>query len=278
MNKNGRTHLVTEFSLLGILALTLFFALPFWFMFVFATHTDSAIFSVPTPIWFGNQLQENYQSLLRHLPAFWLNVETSLYISSATALLNILLCALSGCAFAIYDFPGKGLLLKAVILSLLFPSVLTMMPTAIMVSFLDWFNQPRALIIPAACGSFGVLFIKQYIEQAITQDMVDAARVNGCNELQVFRHVVLPAITPALASVGLLTFIGAWNNLLTPLIVLKDPNLFTAPLALRSLQGVGAMPWGAICLGASLTTLPFVILLALTARWIYRVTYHNAEV
>lgn len=76
---------------------------------------------------------------------------------------------------ALYDFAGKRLLLK-VILALLFPAVLNMMPTAIMVSFLQWFNQPRALILPAACGSFGILFIKQYIEQAISQDMVDAAR------------------------------------------------------------------------------------------------------
>lgn len=278
MKRLDRRRLGTEIMLLAILLLTLFLALPFWCMLVFATHDESAIFAIPAPLWFGNQLQANYQALLAALPAFWLNVKTSLYISSATALANMLLCALSGCAFALYDFAGKRLLLKAVILALLFPAVLNMMPTAIMVSFLQWFNQPRALILPAACGSFGILFIKQYIEQAISQDMVDAARVNGCNEPQLFIHVVLPSITPALATVGLITFIGAWNNLIAPLIVLKDASLFTAPLALRSLQGVGTIPWGAICLGASLTTLPFILLLALTARWILRITYQNAEV
>lgn len=275
-SRNPHT-LFTEFTILTILVVTLLFALPFWFMLVFATHDESAIFAVPTPWWFGDRLLDNYHALLSSLPTFWQNVENSLYISLWTAGLNMLLCALSGCAFALYEFPGKGLLLKAVLLSLLFPAILNMMPTALMVSYLDWFNQPKALIIPAACGAFGILFIKQYIEQAIHQDMVDAARVNGCNELQLFMYVVVPAITPALASVGLLTFIGAWNSLIAPLIVLKDAAAFTAPLALRSLQGVGTIPWGAICLGASLTTLPFIVLLALTAKWIFRVTYQNSE-
>lgn len=92
--------------------------------------------------------------------------------------------------------------------------------------------------------------------------------VNGCNEPQLFIHVVLPAITPALATVGLITFIGAWNNLIAPLIVLKVSAQFAALPRWHCVRCRALLPWGAICLGASLDHLPFILLLALTARWI----------
>ena len=239
---------------------------PFYFMFVFATHSDREILSMPPPLWFGSNFIENLKLLLSRLPFFWHNLSWSLYIALATTALNLVLCSLAGYAFAMYDFRHKDKLLAFVMGTMLLPAFVSMIPTALTMSWLGWMNQPRALIVPAACGALGIFMMRQYIGSAIPRELLDAARIDGCGEFGIYVRIVLPLIGPALDTLGLVTFIASWNNFMGPLIVMRDMEMYTVPLALRSLQGTGQTPWGAICAGSSIAVLPLLAMFVMASR------------
>ena len=251
---------------LAVLAGAFTMLVPFWFMFVFATHSNSEILSMPPPLWFGHALGDNLRELLERLPTFWWNLLWSLWVGVATTALNLFFCALAGHAFALLDFAGKERFYAAVMLTMLLPGFIFMVPTALTMSWLGWTNEHRALIIPGACGALGIFLMRQYIESAIPRDLVEAARLDGCSEFAIWWRVVLPLLGPALGTLALITFIGSWNNFIGPLVVLRDMDRYTLPLALRSLQGSGQTPWGALCAGAAIAVLPLLVLFAFTSR------------
>ena len=239
---------------------------PFWFMFVFATHTNSEILSMPPPLWFGRALGDNLHELLERLPTFWWNFAWSLYVAIVTTALNLFFCALAGYAFALLEFAGKERFYAAIMLTMLLPGFIFMVPTALTMSWLGWTNEHRALIVPGACGALGIFLMRQYIESAVPRDLVEAARLDGCSEFMIWWRVVLPLLGPALGTLALITFIGSWNNFIGPLVVLRDMDRYTLPLALRSLQGSGQTPWGALCTGAAIAVLPLLVMFAFASR------------
>jgi multiple sugar transport system permease protein len=239
---------------------------PFYFMFVFATHSDREILSLPPPVWFGGAFFDNVALLLERLPYFWHNLGWSVYVALAVTAANLLLCSMAGYAFAMFEFRHKQPLFLFVMGTMLLPSFVAMIPTALTMSWLGWMNQPKALIVPAACGALGIFMMRQYIASAIPRDLLDAARIDGCSEIGIYFRIVLPLIGPALGTLGLVTFIASWNNFMGPLIVMRDMEMYTVPLALRSLQGTGQTPWGAICAGSSIAVLPLLVMFVLASR------------
>lgn len=239
---------------------------PFWFMFVFATHSNREILSLPPPIWFGDKFLDNLNQLLTSLPHFWKNVGWSFYVALMSTALNLFFCSLAGFAFAMYRFRFREPLFGFVMATMLLPSFVGMIPTALTMSWLEWMNQPRALYVPGAVGALGIFMMRQYIESAIPGELIDAARIDGCGEFAIYWRIVLPLIGPALGTLGLITFIGSWNNFIGPLIVIRDMEMYTVPLALRSLQGTGQIPWGAISAGSAIAVLPLLVLFMLASR------------
>ncbi len=238
---------------------------PFWFTFVFATHSRAEIFSSPPPLWFGTHLLSNLQLLLERLP-FWQNLGWSLYVASLTTALNLLLCAMAGFAFAVYEFRFKRALFAFVVASMMLPSFLNMIPSFMVMDFLGWIDQPRALYVPGAAGALGIFLMRQYIGSAIPRDLIDAARMDGCNEFRIFRSVVLPLTGPALGTLGLITFISSWNNFVGPLVVMRSVEHYTVPLALRSMQSPNNTEWGALMAGSAIAMLPLLVAFVFSAR------------
>jgi len=262
--REGRAALIA--GRIVVLAGAVVMLLPFWFMFVFATHSNGEILSMPPPMWFGHSLGDNLRELLERLPTFWQNLGWSFYVAIATTVLNLVFCSLAGHAFALLEFAGKERFYAAVMLTMLLPAFLFMVPTALTMSWLGWTNEERSLIVPGACSALGIFLMRQYIEAAIPRDLVEAARLDGCSEFAIWWRVVLPLLGPALGTLALITFIGSWNNFVAPLVVLRDMDRYTLPLALRSLQGSGQTPWGAMCAGAAIAVLPLLALFALASR------------
>ena len=256
-------HLIAYAIVLGG---TVIMLAPFYFMFVFATHTNTEILSVPPPLWFGSAFISNMQLLLEKLPHFWNNLWISFYTAMATTVLNLFFCSLAGYAFAMYDFRYKNLLFGMILATVMMPAFLGMIPTTIVMTALGWMNQPKALYVPAACGALGIFLMRQYIGSAIPKELVEAARMDGCSEFGIYFRIIVPLITPAMGTLGLITFIGSWNNFVTPLIVMRDMENFTVPLALRALQGTGQVPWGAISAGSAVAVLPLLVLFAMASR------------
>ncbi|WP_420596755.1 carbohydrate ABC transporter permease [Deinococcus sp.] len=238
---------------------------PFYFMFVFATHPRDEIFSLPPPTWFGSNLEANYDSLLSRVP-FWRNLWNSLYLAVLSTVTTLFFCTLGGYAFAMYEFKGKNWLFGILLATLLIPQSLNIVPYALIMQALGWIDTPRALWIPGMASAFGIFLMRQYIGSAIPKELVEAARIDGATEFTTFRKVIVPLTGPAMATLGLVTFVQSWNNFLGPLIIFRSAETYTAPLALRTLQGIANTDWGALMCGVALTVLPLLVIFAFASR------------
>jgi multiple sugar transport system permease protein len=251
------------YALVGVGALIML--APFYFMFVFATHSRTEIFSLPPPLFFGDDFFNNLKILTERLP-FWRNLGWSLYVAIASTVLTLLFCSMGGYAFALFDFKFKNVLFGLVMGTMLLPSFMNMIPTFMIMDALGWIDQPKALYIPGAASAFGIFLMRQFVTSSIPRDLIEAARMDGCSELGIYWRIVLPLLKPALGTLGLITFIASWNNFIGPLIVMRSPDMYTLPLALRSLQSPVNTEWGALMTGSAIATLPLVVLYVLSSR------------
>jgi len=261
--KDYRISTGAAYAMVGIGAIVML--LPFYFMYVFATHTRTDIFSLPPPLLFGDSFLDNVRLLTEKIP-FWNSIGWSLYIALASTGLTLLFCSMGGYAFAMFDFRFKRSLFTLVMGTMLLPSFLGMIPTFMIMDAFGWIDQPRALYIPGAASAFGIFMMRQFIGASIPRDLIEAARMDGCSELGIYWRIVLPLLKPAMGTLGLISFIASWNNFIGPLIVMRSPEMYTLPLALRSMQSPVNTEWGAVMAGSAIATLPLLILFAMSSR------------
>ncbi len=239
--------------------------LPFYFMFVFASHSRTEIFNLPPPLFFGDSFMANLDILTNKIP-FWRSLGWSLYVGLASTALTLLFCSMGGYAFAMFEFRFKQPLFTLVMGTMLLPSFLGMIPSFMIMDAFGWIDQPRALYIPGAASAFGIFMMRQFITSAIPRELIEAARMDGCGELGIYWRIVLPLLKPAMGTLGLITFIASWNNFIGPLIVMRSPEMYTLPLALRSMQSPVNTEWGAVMAGSAIATLPLLVLFAISSR------------
>ncbi len=251
------------YGLLFFLALLTLF--PFYWMFVLATHAQGDIFSAPPPVWFGDYLMRNYDALLARVP-FIRNIWNSVYIALMATVTTLFFASLAGFGFAMYEFKFKKQLFAFVVASLMIPPLLGIIPYYLIIQALGWLDTPRAVWFPGMAGAFGIFLMRQYIASAVPKDLMDAARIDGASEFRIYWNIVLPIVKPGLATLGMLTFIGQWNNFLGPLIVLSSRENHTVPLALRTLQGLIQTDWGAVLFGTALAVVPLMIIFVLASK------------
>ena len=263
MQRDGRLAPWAAYSLVGLGSLVML--APFYFMFVFATHSRTEIFSLPPPLWFGNDFLANLQILTAKIP-FWRNLGWSVYVAVANTALTLLFCSMGGYAFACFDFRFKNALFAFVLATMLLPTFMNMIPSFMVMDLLGWIDQPRALYIPGAASAFGIFLMRQFVATSVPRDLIEAARMDGCGELGIYWSIVLPLLKPALGTLGLITFIASWNNFIGPLIVMRSPEMYTLPLALRSLQSPTDTEWGALMTASAIATIPLVLLFMASSR------------
>jgi multiple sugar transport system permease protein len=239
--------------------------LPFYFMFVFASHSRTEIFNLPPPLFFGSDFLLNLDILTTKIP-FWRSLGWSLYVALASTGLTLLFCSMGGYAFAMFEFRFKQPLFLLVMGTMLLPSFLGMIPTFMIMDAFGWIDQPRALYIPGAASAFGIFMMRQFVTSSIPRDLIEAARMDGCGELGIYWRIVVPLLKPAMGTLGLITFIASWNNFIGPLIVMRSPEMYTLPLALRSMQSPVNTEWGAVMAGSAIATLPLLVLFAISSR------------
>ena len=239
--------------------------LPFYFMFVFASHSRTEIFNLPPPLFFGSDFLLNLNILTTKIP-FWRSLGWSLYVALASTGLTLLFCSMGGYAFAMFEFRFKQPLFMLVMGTMLLPSFLGMIPTFMIMDAFGWIDQPRALYIPGAASAFGIFMMRQFVSSSIPRDLIEAARMDGCGEMGIYWRIVLPLLKPAMGTLGLITFIASWNNFIGPLIVMRSPEMYTLPLALRSMQSPVNTEWGAVMAGSAIATLPLLVLFAISSR------------
>lgn len=261
-----KTHQLAPWAAYCVVGVgALIMLMPFYFMFVFATHSRTEIFSLPPPVFFGDQFFNNLAILTERIP-FWRNLGWSLYVALASTALTLLFCSMAGYAFALFEFRWKNALFALVMATMLLPSFMNMIPTFMIMDLLGWIDQPRALYIPGAASAFGIFLMRQFVMTSIPKDLIEAARMDGCSELGIYARIVVPLLKPAMGTLGLITFIASWNNFIGPLIVMRSPEMYTLPLALRSLQSPVNTEWGALMTGSAIATIPLIVLFMLSSR------------
>jgi multiple sugar transport system permease protein len=239
--------------------------LPFYFMFVFATHDRSEIFQLPPPLFFGDDLIANIHTLTARIP-FWKNLGWSIYVAVINTSLILIFCSMGGYAFAHFEFKGKKILFAFVMGTMLIPPFLGMIPTFMIMDVLGWIDEPRALYLPGAASAFGIFLMRQFIASSIPKPLIEAARMDGCGELRIFIQIVMPLLGPALGTLGLVSFIASWNNFTGPLVVMRSIGRYTLPIALRSMQSPVNTEWGAIMAGSAIAVLPLIVLFIFASR------------
>jgi len=258
------THLLLLLLLVILALLTIF---PFYWMYILATHNRDTIFTAPPPLWFGDDLRRNYDALLAAMP-FWRNIWNSVYLGVMATVTSLFFCSLGGFALAMYDFRFKRQIFGFILVTLMIPGLINLIPFFLIIKFLGWLNTPRSLWVPGMATAFGIFLMRQFFASSMPRELMDAARIDGASEFRIFWSIGLPLVRPGLATLGLITFIGSWNNFLGPLVVLRSSKeIYTVPLALRSLQGLAATTdWGAVILGSALAVTPLLILFFLASR------------
>jgi multiple sugar transport system permease protein len=191
----------------------------------------------------------------------------SLAIASITTLLVLTVDSLAAYAYARMQFPGRNILFGIMLLTLFLPGFMFIIPNFLTVNFLGLINNWGAVILPGLAGVFGVFFLRQFFE-GIPKELEEAAEIDGANRFQVFYQIVLPLSRPALATLGIITFLASWNDFLWPLLVLKDRQIQTLPPGLSTLQSAYTSDYGLIMAGAVVVAIPVLILYTLLQRYI----------
>ena len=263
----GRAGAGTYAFLLLVVAGSLF---PLYWSFVVASHDNSAIGAYPPVLTPGHHFWSNLHRLFSTDVVnvdFWAALINSAIVAAAVTAAVVFFSALAGFAFAKLDFRGRKLLLLVVIATLIVPVQLGVIPLYIEMNHLGWINQLEAVIAPFLVTAFGVFLMRQYIAGAVPNELIDAARVDGCHTLRVFWHVVLPAVRPIAAVLGLLTFMTTWNDFFWPLVVLSPRNP-TVQVAVSSLASGYVEDYALVLAGTFVSILPLLFVFLVLGRQI----------
>jgi ABC-type glycerol-3-phosphate transport system permease component len=242
-------------------------AIPFYWMFILSTHSTSEIFTSPPPLLPGSHMVENYQNLIKNMP-FYSSLWNSIFVAVVQTVFVLLFCSMGGYAFAMYDFPGKKILFSLCLGTMMIPWMAGIVPWFMLMKWFGWVDSLKALIIPNIANAFGIFWMRQYIASTIPKELLEAARIDGCPDWQVFFRIVLPLLKPALSALGIMTFVHSWNNFMVPLIILKSNENLTLPIALNKLFGDPSRGFdlGVLMMGTSLAVLPLLIVFLIAAK------------
>ena len=251
----------------AVLILTTIVAiLPLYWTVVAASRSNADIAKTPPPFTPGRNLFSNIGEALDQVNMFKALLN-SLIVSGSIALGTVLFCTLAGFAFAKLRFRGSTVLLLIILATMMIPAQLGVVPLFILIANLGWVNELQAVILPTVVSAFGVVFMRQYLIRALPTEILEAAVVDGASTFRIFWSIVLPCARPAMAVLGMLTFLMAWNDFFWPIIALSSQNP-TVQVALNSL-GQGYVPDRSVILAGTLVgTVPVLIVFALLGKQI----------
>lgn len=243
---------------IGILGLgALAMILPYYWMFITSIKPPEEIHTYPPRFYVLQPTLEPYRDLFRLLPMAR-SLANSLFVASAVTLSNVFFCSLAGYAFAKLRFPGRDAIFLTMLGSLMIPWQVNLIPGFLLVKQFGWLDTFWALIIPKLALPFGIFLCRQYI-LSIPDTLLEAARIDGCSEFSIYRRIILPLITPALATLAIFTFLAQWNDFVWPLVVMQSSDMRTVPLIIGVLNGQFGSNFAMMMAGAVVVTLPMIL-------------------
>ncbi len=255
----ARQRLLRFSAYLFLAVMAVVFMFPFYWLFISAFKAKEQIFALPPVLWPAPWRFTNFVAVFEktHIVRAFLN---SVVIACGHCTLALFLCSLAGFAFAKYPkAPGRDKLFAFVLATMMIPGAVTLIPVFVVLCKLHAVNTYWAMIVPGAASAFGIFWMNQYTADNVHNDLLDAARIDGCGEFRIYWSVVLPVLKPALAALGIILLIGNWNNLMWAFIVLRTTDMYTLPLVIYLLNGENRTPFEMIMAASLLATLPLVV-------------------
>ncbi|TRY18229.1 carbohydrate ABC transporter permease [Tessaracoccus rhinocerotis] len=236
---------------------------PLYWSFVMGSSDKTALVEMFPPLLPGSQFWANVSEVFATVP-FWKSLGNSMIVSSVITISVVFFSTLAGYAFAKLRFRGREGLMVFVIATLAVPTQLGIIPLFMLMKEFGWTGSLGAVIVPTLVTAFGVFFMRQYLVDVIPDELVEAARVDGASMIRTFLNVGLPAARPAMAILGLFTFMTAWTDYLWPLLVV--PQNPTLQVALSQLQSAKYVDYSIVLAGAVLATLPLLVLFVIAGK------------
>jgi multiple sugar transport system permease protein len=281
------------FLYLILVPFSILFIAPFAWLISASFQPFGEIFSWP-PHWIPESpTLFNYETFLglnddpprRALAAegVWRWFMNSAFIATSVTLLQLFFNSLAAYAFAKRRFPGRDAIFLLFLGTMMIPGQVTLVPTYIVLKHVPlfggndlfgagghgWLDSYYGLILPGAVSAFGIFLLRQYM-QSIPDELIDAARIDGASEFRIFWQVVIPLCRPALAAMAIFTFMYAWEDFFWPLIIVTDPDLFTAPLGLALFVQKHRSAWDLLFAGSVIATLPLIVVFLFFQRQFIR--------
>ncbi|WP_084958922.1 carbohydrate ABC transporter permease [Thermoactinospora rubra] len=238
---------------------------PFVWTALSSVKPEAEIRRDPPTLWPRTFTLDNFTELFERVnmgQAF----ANSLLIALVLVATNLLLCSMAGYAFAKLPFRGRNLAFALVLVQLAIPAIVVMIPQFVLIANLGLVNTFLGIILPTVVTPLGVFMMRQFISE-LPDELIHAARVDGAGELRIFFRVILPLCGPALATLGLITFLGAWNNFLWPAVVAQSEEMYTLPVALNILNGHEGTHYNLLVAGSVVVIAPILVLFVFLQRF-----------
>lgn len=186
------------------------------------------------------------------------NFFNSLFLSVTVTIVSLLFNSMAGYAFAKYRFAGKKVLFNLLLSSMIIPSQVTMLPLFLLLKYMGFINTYMAIVIPGMANIFGIFLIRQYC-LSIPDSLIEAARIDGATDFQIYRKIILPLAVPILVTLSIFSFLGTWNDFLWPLIALTDDSMYTLPVSLANLMLEHTKDPELMMAGSVITVIPVIV-------------------
>lgn len=258
-------HKVGMYGLLGAIALLMLFPLV-WLISTSLKSPTENIFQFPPQLLPSQPTLQNFVQVWQTHP-FGTYLFNSIIVATLTVSLNLLLCSLAAYPLARLDFRGRDLIFTGIVSTIMIPFQIVMIPLYILTVQLGLKNTYLGVIFPGIASAFGIFLLRQAF-QGVPKELEEAARIDGCSELGLWWNVMLPAVRPALVTLAIFVFIGAWSDFLWPLIVLDRPEYYTLPLGVATLAGTFSLDWRLIAAGSVISIAPVLLFFLFMQRYI----------
>jgi multiple sugar transport system permease protein len=252
-------------SHVALLTIGVFFALPFYWLVSTSLKPDAQILAMP-PVWVPHPVRwDNFPRALRYVP-FLLYTWNTLRICVLNVLGTVLSCSLVAYSLAKIRWRGREWVFYSLLATMILPGQVTMIPTFTIFKALHWIGTILPLVVPSFFGNGFFIFLLRQFFLTLPSELSDAARIDGCSELGILLRVIMPLARPALATVGLFTFIGCWNDFLGPLLYLNDESAYTLAIGLQRFVSQHGAEWSMLMAASTVMTLPIVVIFFFAQR------------
>jgi multiple sugar transport system permease protein len=244
-------------------------SLPFLWMISSSLKAEQAVFQYPPQLIPDPVVWNNYVEALVYKP-FALYVRNTVFLVAVNMFAVLMASSFVAYGFARMQFTGRDFWFVIVLATMMMPYYVLMIPIFIMFTRLQWIDTYLPLTVPAffGGGGFNIFLMRQFF-RTIPADLTDAARIDGCNEFQIYWTIMMPLAKPALVSIGILVFLGTWNDFVGPLLYLKSPDLYTVSIGLATFRGVMRSRWDLLMAAATAMTVPVVALFFAAQRYFF---------